>query len=121
VVFAEADDGESAGVVGGLGRADVEEARAVWKFDYIIDMRFNADVFVEVLLGVFDGDAGAGFGGVRGERRYGECKDELDDSTLGHGSFRVCLLRGSLDRARRAKAGPSTSLRFAQDDSSIPV
>jgi hypothetical protein len=79
VVFAEADDGESAGVVGGLRRADVEEAGAVWKFDYIINMRRDADVFVEVLLGVFDGDARLWFGGVRGDGREGEEQDEPED------------------------------------------
>ena len=66
VVFPRADDGESAGVVGGLRGADVEEAGSVWKFDNVIDMRGDADVFIEVLLGVFYGDAGFGFGGVGG-------------------------------------------------------
>ena len=79
MVFAEADDGESAGVVGSLRRADVEEAGAVWKFDYIIDVRGDADVFVEVLLGVFDGDAGAGLDGVGGEGREGEYEDDPKD------------------------------------------
>lgn len=63
-VFLEADDGEPAGVVWGLRRADVEEAGSVWKFDDIIDMRGDADVFIEVLLGVFNGDAGFGGMGV---------------------------------------------------------
>jgi len=71
VVFPGADDGESAGVVGGLGSADVEEAGAVWKFDDVIDMRGDADVFVEVLAGVLNGDAGFGFG-VGEVRRQGE-------------------------------------------------
>ena len=46
VVFPGADDGESAGDVGGLRGADVEEAGSVWKFDNVIDMRGDADVFV---------------------------------------------------------------------------
>jgi len=46
VVFPGTDDGESAGVVGGLRGADVEEAGSVWKFDNVIDMRGDADVFV---------------------------------------------------------------------------
>ena len=46
VVFPGADDGESAGVVGGLRGADVEEAGSIWKLHYVIDMRGDADVFV---------------------------------------------------------------------------
>jgi hypothetical protein len=45
-VFPGAEDGESTGVVGGLGGADVEEASAIWKLNHVIDMRSNADVFV---------------------------------------------------------------------------
>jgi hypothetical protein len=46
LIFPEADDGEPAGVVRGLRGTDVEEAGAVWKFDHVIDMRGDADVFV---------------------------------------------------------------------------
>ncbi len=67
-----------------MRRADVEEASAVWKFHYIIDMRINADVFVEVSLGVFNGDARAGFGGVGAEGGDGEEQDEPRDWALGH-------------------------------------
>jgi len=42
-------------------------------------MRGDADVFVEVLLGVFDGDAGAGLDGVGGEGREGEYEDDPKD------------------------------------------
>jgi hypothetical protein len=58
-----------------LRGADVEEAGAVWKLNDVIDMCLNADVFVEVLAGVLDGDAGAGFDGVGGEGRDRERED----------------------------------------------
>jgi hypothetical protein len=94
VVFAEADDGESAGVVWGLRRADIEEASAVWKFDYVIDMRGDADVFVEVLLGVICGDARAGFDCMRGEARAGEQDGEPEDWAQGHWMDASAFWRG---------------------------
>jgi len=45
-VFPGAEDGEVAGVVGSLGRADVQEAGAIRKLDDLIDMRVDADVLV---------------------------------------------------------------------------
>jgi hypothetical protein len=71
VVLPGADDSESAVVIGGLGRADVEEAGAVWKLHYIIDIRGNANVFVEHFGGLVGGDAGLGLGG--GGRQGREC------------------------------------------------
>jgi hypothetical protein len=91
-VFLEADDGESAGVVGGLGGTDVEEAGSIWKFNYVVDMRGDAYVFVEVLLGLVDGDAG--FGGVGGEGCAGEYEDEAEGWAQGHGARMVVLFGG---------------------------
>ena len=46
-VFPLADDGKGAGVVGGLWRADIEEAGAVGKLDDVVDVSGDADVFVD--------------------------------------------------------------------------
>ena len=93
MIFAEADDGESAGVVWGLRRADVEEAGAVWKLNYVIHMRGNADVFVQVLPGVLNGDAWFGLG-VGGEGRDGEHEGEARDWVLGHCGRMVARVGG---------------------------
>ncbi len=68
-VFLKADNGEAALLVRGLRRADVEEPRAIWKLHHIIDMRGNANVFVEHLRRLVGGDARLGFGGKRERRR----------------------------------------------------
>lgn len=83
-VLPEADDGEAAGIVGSLRRADVEEACAVWKFDDIIDVRGDAHILVEVFRGVFHGDARAGFGCLDGEVREDKYEDETEDGALRH-------------------------------------
>ncbi len=70
-IFRKADDGEAALVVGGLRRADVEETRAVYKLNHIINMRGNTDVFIEHLRGLVGGYARLDFGG-RGERGTAE-------------------------------------------------
>jgi hypothetical protein len=62
-ILPEADDGEMAGGVGSLRRADVEEPGAVGKPDHVIDTGGDADVFVEHLRGLVGGDAGFGLAG----------------------------------------------------------
>jgi len=80
VIVPGADDGEAAVVVGGLGGADVEEAGAVGKLDYVIDMRRNANVFVEHFGGLVGGDAGFG----RGEGGKGEQEEKAKEVARGH-------------------------------------
>ena len=77
-----------------MRRADVEEAGAVWKFDHVVDMRSDADVFVEVLRGVFDGDAGAGFGGLGREGCEGQEQGEVEDCAQGHGGRMLARFDG---------------------------
>jgi hypothetical protein len=46
-VIEHADDGEAAFLVRRIGSADVEEARSIREFDHIVNMRGDADVFVQ--------------------------------------------------------------------------
>lgn len=82
-VFPGADDGEAAVVVGGLGRADVEETSAVGKLHHVIDMRRNTNVFVEHFGGLVGGDAGPG-GGVGGETGGQANENETVRRAQGH-------------------------------------
>ena len=93
MILPEADDGETAGVVGGLRRAYVEEARAIGKLNHIINMGGNANVFLEHFGGLVGGDAGLGRGGHGGEWREEDEKDRdrQDGTTMwlpDHGVLR---------------------------------
>ena len=88
VIFPWADDGEAAVVVGGLRRANVEESSAVGKLHDVIDMRRNANVFVEHFGGLIGGEAGLGCGVGEKRRKRGQ-KGEVTESAQGHlDSFR---------------------------------
>jgi hypothetical protein len=67
-VLCEADNGEAAGVIGNLRRADIEECRPIIKLIYVIDMSGNANVFVERLRGRFGRQAELVFS-AEGNRR----------------------------------------------------
>ena len=57
MILPEADDREAAAIVGSVRRADIKEARTVGKLDHIIDVRGDADVFVQHLAGLVGRDA----------------------------------------------------------------
>lgn len=59
-VFPEADNGEPAALVGGIGRTNIQEAGSIGKFHHFIYMRRNANVFVEQAGGFVGGQAGPG-------------------------------------------------------------
>lgn len=79
LVFSEALDGEAAGIIGGIRRAYVQEPGPIGKFHHIIDMRGDADVFVEVLRSLIDGDAGLWRAGMNRGRRSGQQNGEPDE------------------------------------------
>src|ERR1700761_5558966 len=59
----QTDNREPALRVWHLRRTDIQKARPVGKFYYIINMSRNADVFVEVSRGLLSGHAWRGFSG----------------------------------------------------------
>ena len=59
-IFAKADDCESALCVGSVGGTQVKEAGAVREFNDVVDVGLDADVLVESICGVVDGEAGSG-------------------------------------------------------------
>ena len=74
-IFPQTDNGEAALLVRGLGRAHVKERRAIGKLHHIIDMRGDANVFVEEFRGFVCGDAGLGRSGEGRQGHGGEQKD----------------------------------------------
>jgi hypothetical protein len=83
-VFPEADDCEAAGVVRGLGRADVEEAGAVSNLNNVINVGGYADIFLEQLRGLFSVEAGLGCGSEGSDGRGQSEQDEPMRRAQGH-------------------------------------
>lgn len=80
MVFPQALNGEPAGIVRGIRGADVEEAGSIGKFDYIIDMGGDADVFIEELRGLIEGDAGL----LRGRAHGGRDEKNSEQGKAAH-------------------------------------
>jgi hypothetical protein len=62
-ILPEADDGEAAGFIGGLGRADVEVAGSVGQLHHVINVGRHADILVEQFGGFVSGNARLRFPG----------------------------------------------------------